>query len=192
MPAGQRITLVAAGAGAGITATFDTPIGGMMFAIELMMPEVTARTFLPVAPATGTATFVGRVFLGQLPACAVPVLMPLGSDPGAALLLALCALLGALTGLAATGFIRALVLAEDLFAPIPERYSRHVVGMLLVGFVMYGLHQRFGEYYVDGVGYATIQSILEGRLAATGLLALLFLAKLVATSLSLGSGSKRG
>ncbi|MFZ0776271.1 MAG: chloride channel protein, partial [Xanthobacteraceae bacterium] len=52
----QRITLVAAGAGAGIAATFNTPIGGVMFAIELMMPELSARTFLPVALATGTAT----------------------------------------------------------------------------------------------------------------------------------------
>jgi CIC family chloride channel protein len=49
MPAGQRITLVAAGAGAGIAATFNTPIGGVMFAIELMLPEVSVNTFLPVA-----------------------------------------------------------------------------------------------------------------------------------------------
>jgi chloride channel protein, CIC family len=63
MPAGQRIALVAAGAGAGIAATFNTPIGGVMFAIELMMPEVSVETFLPVAIATGTATFVGRCSL---------------------------------------------------------------------------------------------------------------------------------
>lgn len=60
----QRITLVAAGAGAGIAATFNTPIGGVMFAIELMMPELSARTFLPAALATGAATFVGRIFFG--------------------------------------------------------------------------------------------------------------------------------
>ena len=60
----QRITLVAAGAGAGIAATFNTPIGGVMFAIELMMPEVSVRTFLPVALATGTATFIGQLFFG--------------------------------------------------------------------------------------------------------------------------------
>jgi CIC family chloride channel protein len=65
MPAGQRIALVAAGAGAGIAATFNTPIGGVMFAIELMMPEVSVETFLPVAIATGTATFVGRWFFGD-------------------------------------------------------------------------------------------------------------------------------
>ena len=67
MPPGQRIALVAAGAGAGIAATFNTPIGGVMFAIELMMPEVSVDTFLPVAIATGAATFVGRWFFGDSP-----------------------------------------------------------------------------------------------------------------------------
>ena len=74
MPAGQRIALVAAGAGAGIAATFNTPIGGVMFAIELMMPEVSVDTFLPVAIATGAATFVGRWFFGDAPAFQVPPL----------------------------------------------------------------------------------------------------------------------
>jgi len=62
LPAGQRITLVAAGAGAGIAATFNTPIGGVLFASELMLPEISVDTFLPVALATGTATFIGHLF----------------------------------------------------------------------------------------------------------------------------------
>ena len=80
----QRITLVAAGAGAGIAATFNTPIGGVMFAIELMLPEISARTFLPVALATGTATFIGRVFLGLQPAFAVPAALLNSDKPGLA------------------------------------------------------------------------------------------------------------
>jgi H+/Cl- antiporter ClcA len=55
VPAGQRIIRVAAGAGAGIAATFNTPIDGVMFAIELMLPEVSVATFLPVAISTGAA-----------------------------------------------------------------------------------------------------------------------------------------
>ena len=77
MTPGQRITLVAAGAGAGIAATFNTPIGGVLFAIELMMPEVSVATFLPTAIATGTATFVGRLFFGSQPAFFVPHVTPL-------------------------------------------------------------------------------------------------------------------
>jgi chloride channel protein, CIC family len=192
MPGGQRITLVAAGAGAGIAATFNTPIGGVMFAIELMMPEVSVRTFLPVAISTGTATFIGRFFLGQQPAFAVPPLPPLSVDASSAVMLCLYALLGAVTGLAASGFIRGLHLLEDLFDKIEGRYIRHIFGMLLVGLLMYGLMQRFGHYYVEGVGYATVQAILLGQLSGAGLLALLFFCKLLATSLSLGSGSSGG
>ena len=77
----QRITLVAAGAGAGIAATFNTPIGGVMFAIQLMMPELSARTFLPVALATGTATFVGRIFFGIHPAFAIPAGLLTSQEP---------------------------------------------------------------------------------------------------------------
>lgn len=58
--------------------------------------------------------------------------------------------------------------------------------------MIYALQQRFGHYYVEGVGYATVQAILVGQLAAPGLLLLLFFCKLLATSLSLGSGSSGG
>src|ERR1700740_517395 len=98
MPAGQRIALVAAGAGAGIAATFNTPIGSVMFAIELMMPEGSVETFLPVAIATGTATFVGRWFFGDAPAFLVPPLQAMAVDANALLVLVLFAVLGALSG----------------------------------------------------------------------------------------------
>jgi CIC family chloride channel protein len=192
MPPGQRIALVAAGAGAGIAATFNTPIGGVMFAIELMMPEVSANTFLPVAIATGAATFVGRWFFGQQSAFLVPHLAPLNADAGAAVLLVLYAVLGGLTGVAAAGFINALHIAEDLFDKIGWRYARHMLGMLLLGCLMYVLFRTLGQYYVDGVGYATIESILVGHTSAAWLLGLLFFLKMAATSISLGSGSSGG
>jgi chloride channel protein, CIC family len=192
MPPGQRIILVAAGAGAGIAATFNTPIGGVMFAIELMMPEVSVRTFLPVAMATGVATFVGRFFFGVDPAFDVPHLPPIPVDLSSALTLALYALLGALTGVAAAAFVRGLHVVEDLFEKIRGRYLRHALGMLLVGILIYGLQRKFGHYYVEGVGYATVQAILLGQLSAAALLLLLFLCKLLATSLSLGSGASGG
>jgi len=192
MPAGQRIILVAAGAGSGIAATFNTPIGGVMFAIELMMPEVSVRTFLPVALATGTATFIGRFFFGAAPAFNVPPLASLNVDGTTALVLCLYALLGCLTGIAAAGFVRGLHVAEDLFDKIKGRYTRHILGMLLVGILIYALQRAFGQYYVEGVGYATVQAILTGQLPGLGILLLLFVCKMLATSLSLGSGSSGG
>jgi CIC family chloride channel protein len=187
----QRITLVAAGAGAGIAATFNTPIGGVMFAIELMMPELSARTFLPVALATGVATFVGRIFLGLQPAFEVPVDMLLDHPPSLPALL-FYAVLGLLMGLAATAFIRGLGFAEDVFDRIHNPYLRHGLGMLIIGVLIYALLRTTGHYYVEGVGYATIQTILAGGLAIPALLALLYVAKLCATSISLGSGASGG
>jgi H+/Cl- antiporter ClcA len=126
------------------------------------------------------------------PAFIVPHLAPLSVDATSGITLCLYALLGAITGVAAAGFVRGLHLLEDLFDKIKERYTRHILGMLLVGVLMYALQRRFGQYYVEGVGYATVQAILLGQLAGTGLLFLLFLCKLLATTLSLGSGSSGG
>ena len=192
MPVGQRIALVAAGAGAGIASTFNTPIGGVMFAIELMLPEVSAETFLPVAIATGTATFIGRWFFGDTPAFHVPPIQAMPINSSALIVLLLFAVLGGVTGVAAAGFIRALNLAEDLFDLIKQRYLRHMLGMLILGVLMYVLLRTLGQYYIDGVGYATVQAILAGQLATFWLLGLLFVCKVLATSLSLGSGSSGG
>ncbi len=192
MTAGQRITLVAAGAGAGIAATFNTPIGGVMFAIELILPEISVDSFLPVAIATGAATFLGRFFLGDQPAFAVPSLAPLQNTPAGLITLALYALLGVASGAAAALFIRSLHWSEDLFDKMKGRYSRHALGMLLVGVLIYALQRSYGQYFVDGVGYATVQGILQDQFPLAGLLALLFVCKLLATTLSLGSGSSGG
>jgi CIC family chloride channel protein len=189
----QRIVLVAAGAGAGIAATFNTPIGGVLFVTELMLPEVSVNTFLPVATATGVATFLGRLFFGPDPAFSVPEMIPLPNSLSAgAFTLLLYIALGVLTGVAAAAFIRGLHLMEDAFDKIPGRYIRHMIGMLLVGILMFLLFRYFGHYYVEGVGYATIQAILSGQLTGAGLLALLLIGKLAATSTSLGSGSSGG
>src|SRR5277367_1723767 len=110
MSQGQRIILVAAGAGSGIAATFNTPIGGVMFAIELMLPEVSVNTFLPVAAATGTATFIGRLVFGPQPAFNVPAIdaLPLAHPALALATLVLYVVLGALCGVAGALFIKTL------------------------------------------------------------------------------------
>jgi CIC family chloride channel protein len=189
----QRITLVAAGAGAGIAATFNTPIGGVLFASELMLPEIGVDTFLPVALATGTATFIGRLFLGDQPAFMVPSsLASIPNVPSSAITLILYAILGAVTGVAAAGFVRGLHWMEDLFDRIPGRYLRHIVGMTIVGVTMYALYRSFGQYYVEGVGYATIEATLRGQIVLGEFLILLFACKMLATTCSLGSGSSGG
>lgn len=163
-----------------------------MFAIELMMPELSARTFLPVALATGAATFVGRIFFGVYPAFTIPAELLRSAHPATLSALLLFALLGALVGLAATAFVRGLSLAEDLFDLIENAYLRHAAGMLALGILLYALLITSGHYYVEGVGYATVQDILTGTLNLPGLLLALAVAKLCATLLSLGSGASGG
>jgi chloride channel protein, CIC family len=187
----QRVTLVAAGAGAGIAATFNTPIGGVMFAVELMMPELSARTFLPVALATGTATFIGRIFFGIHPAFVVPTRV-MFEGPATLAALLIYALLGVLMGLAAAVFIRGLYLAEQLYERIGNPYVRHAAGMLVFGLLVYVMLRKHGHYYIEGVGYATIQAILADDLSMPALLPLLFVAKLYGTWTTLGSGGSGG
>jgi len=189
----QRITLLASGAGAGIAATFNTPLGGVMFAIELMMPEVSARTFLPVVLATGTATYIGRLFFGMDPAFVVSAMAMPETEPLNLVRLGGFVALGLLCGLGAFAFVRLLSLLEDWFPKLPVGpYAQHALGMGLVGAMMYGLSQTYGHYFIEGVGYATIQGILDGQFAALSLLAVLFAAKLLATTISLGSGASGG
>ncbi|SME97642.1 chloride channel protein, CIC family [Tistlia consotensis] len=191
----QRITLVAAGAGAGIAATFNTPLGAVLFAVELMLPEVSTRTFLPVVIATGTATYIGRVAFGLSPAFHMPMLQVTDLHPVQVSTLLGFVLLGVLCGVASWAFVRLLTIMEFYFErPFWHRhpYFTHAVGMTLLGCMMYGLFEFFGHYYVDGVGYGTIQAILRGDMTGVWLLGLLFVAKLVATTLSLGTGSSGG
>jgi CIC family chloride channel protein len=185
----QRATLIAAGGGAGIAATFNTPIGGVLFAVEILLHEISARTLVPVALATTTATYVGRFLLGNRPAFPVPQIVSaesLASLPG-------YVALGCVTALASLLFIRALYGTEDLFERVMPRrpYLQHVVGMLAVGVIFTTLFYWRGHYYVQGVGYATIVDVLSSPPGA-GFLIALFALKLLVTSLTLGSGASGG
>jgi chloride channel protein, CIC family len=190
---GQTITLLSAGAGAGIAATFNTPLGGVLFAIEILLPEVSNRTFLPVVIATGAATLIGRILIGPNPAFTVPeILFPPASSFGVEEAIAYVAL-GALCGVASWAFIRLLVFMEDGFPKLPGGiYVQNIIGMTLIGLMMVGLTHAFGHSYVDGVGYGVIQSILDKDMTATNLLVLLFALKLLATTISLGCGASGG
>lgn len=189
----QKITLLSAGAGAGIAATFNTPLGGVLFALEILLPEVSNRTFLPVVVATGAATTIGRILIGPDPAFAVPdVQFSLGSvnAPGEILSFVL---LGVLCGVAAWAFIRLLVFMEDGFPKLTSNeYVQNIIGMTIMGVMMVGLTHAFGQPYVNGVGYSVIQSILDQKMTVAGLLALLFVLKMLATTVSLGCGASGG
>ncbi len=193
MPTHQRVTLIAAGAGAGIAATFNTPIGGVLFAIELMMTSIRARTVLPVFVATGVATWIGREFLGVNPAFDIPDIQVPSEYPLYWAMFPLLIGFGIVIGLASAVFVRSIYWSEDLFDKIPGNYyTRHMLGMLTVGVIMWLLMMQAGHYYVQGVGYATVQDVLQNNLTSPGFLLLLVALKLLATNLTLGSGASGG
>ncbi len=189
----QRITMVASGAAAGVAATFNTPLGGVLFAIELLMPEVSTRTFLPVVISAGTATFIGRMFFGAQPAFMLDRVGLTPMEDLSLVTLLLIAGLGILSGLGAWLFIRVLTRLEFFFEGLKTNvYVKNILGMLFIGLVMYGLFLYSGQYHTAGVGYATIQAILDHKIVGLGFLLTLFLLKVLATSVSLGSGASGG
>jgi CIC family chloride channel protein len=193
MPVWQRITLIAAGTAGGVSATFNTPIGGLLFAIEITLHEVSVRTLVPIAISTATATYIGRFFFGPYPSFVIPVLeIPTFHLLNPFVFLAYL-ILGAIAGVVSAFYIKSIYLFEDFFDErFRNAYVRHMAGMFCVGIMMYLLLSNLGHYYIQGVGYSTIQDVLSGVLSEPYLLFLLFLLKLLATSLTLGSGGSGG
>jgi CIC family chloride channel protein len=194
MPVWQRITLIAAGAGGGIAATFNTPIGGVLFASEIVLHEISARTIVPVAISTATATYVGRLFFGAHPSFVIPGFETPYFYINKPLALISYMGLGLIMGLVSVIFIKSIYLFEDFFDKRIKGnyYTHHLMGMFLVGVIMFILLETLGHYYVEGVGYSTIQDVLSGTLSQFYPLLLLFAAKLLATCLTLGSGASGG
>ncbi len=192
VPLWQRITLIAGGAGAGIAATFNTPIGGVLFAVEIMLHEVSARTLVPVTIATVTASYVGRLFFGSHPSFHILAADNPEFHYTNPLVLLLYLGLGPILGLVSLVYIRSIYAFEDFFDErVPGNYyTRHLLGMLPVGVTMYLLLLTTGHYHIEGVGYSTVQDILLGN--ASYFLLVLFLLKLLATGLTIGSGASGG
>ena len=161
--------------------------------LELLLLSVNARSLLPVALGTMTATYIGRWLLSTHPSFDVPdlVIPDFHLVQGWGLVLFLP--LGLIMGLVCWVFVRGIYWAEDRFDDlIRNDYLRHALGMLAVG-VMIWLMLRFaGNYYIQGVGYAAIMDVLQGALSDPLFLLLLFALKYVATCLTLGSGGSGG
>ena len=193
LPPRQTVTLIAAGAAGGIAATFNAPLGGLVFAIELLLVSINSRNILPVTISAVTATYIGRALLGSAPSFYFSPLAGLDLHLSSPWNLFFFIPFGLIMGLVSTLFVRGIYWAEDRFDAMPgNTYTRHLSAMFVVG-VMIWLVMRFtGYYYVQGVGYATIMDILKSVLTDPRLLITLFFLKFIATCLTLGSGGSGG
>jgi CIC family chloride channel protein len=179
--ASERKTLLACGAAAGMSATFNTPIAGVILAIELLLFEFKARSFIPLVIASTLATAVHMQLLGVGPMFKVTAM-----DFGIPHALPFYILLGLVCGLAAVGFSKLLYWTEDQFEKLPvDEVWWPAIGALGLGIIGYFVPR------VLGVGYDTIGDVLNANLAWK-LLIVVMVAKAIALVISLGSGTSGG
>ncbi|MEM7412242.1 MAG: chloride channel protein [Myxococcota bacterium] len=181
LPPAQLRTIVGCGAAAGVSATFNAPIAGALFAAEVVVGNFAVAQLSPIVISSVVATVVSRFFLGNHPAFPVPsyeLVSPFELVPymGA----------GFVAGFVALGFMFTLYRTEDVFekVPVPE-WARAMVGGALVGTI--------GIFFpnIFGVGYSTIGAALTSELPAL-LLGTLIVIKILATSITIGSGGSGG
>ena len=181
VPTRQLRSLVGCGAAAGIAATFNAPMAGALFAVEVILGNFAAAQLGPIVISSVVATVVSRFLVGDTPAFSVPsyeLVSPFELGP--------YMLVGVLAALVGVAFMTALYATEDGFEKLPVPAPlKAAVGGLVVGVI--GIQFP----HVFGVGYGSITAALEGQLPLA-LLGALLVAKIAATSTTVGSGGSGG
>ncbi len=181
LSAAERKTLLVAGAAAGMSAVFATPVAAVLLAVELLLFEWKPRSFIPVTVASVVASVLRVPLLGAGPIFPMAIHAPVSGME-----LAIAAGLGIITGFG-SGLLTMLVYAfEDIFQKLPV----HWMWWPAIGAVFVGIGGIF-EPCVLGVGYDTIHSLLLGQIIGAAVIGLL-VAKSLVWSIALGSGTSGG
>lgn len=182
VPENRMRMLVACGAAGGIAATFNAPLAGVFFAMELILRDFAVESFGAVVISSVTASVVGRAAFGDTAFLALPAFHVTHLAQ-----YLLFALLGVAAGAVGVGFTRVLYLVEDAcdWAWRGPEWLRPAVGGLLLGGVLLALPQMYG------VGYPVLSNAVEGRYAI-GFVLVLLVGKVLATSLTIGIGGSGG
>lgn len=181
LSAAERKTLLVAGAAAGMTAIFNTPLAAVLLAIEVLLFEWKPRSFVPVVVAVLVAWAWRPLMIGVGPMFSFDTIVPDGAWPVAA-----ASAVGLVVGIEAALLSAALYRVEDMFHRLPI----HWMWWPAIGSVAVGLGGLV-DAHVLGPGYASIQALLDGSLAIRVMIALLAV-KAVVWLIALGSGTSGG
>jgi CIC family chloride channel protein len=183
--ADERKTLLAAGAAAGMSATFGSPVSAVLLTVELLLFEYRPRSLIPVALASAVAAGIRAAFSGTAPIFAIATL----TQPSGLALVAY-ALLGVVIGVCAVGITRLTYGIEDAFEKLGKRFHIHWMWWPAFGAIVVGVIGVLSPRTL-GVGYDNISDLLTGQIVGRALLALVVL-KLISWAVYLGSGTSGG
>ncbi|WP_264059476.1 chloride channel protein [Mycolicibacterium frederiksbergense] len=174
--------LVACGAAAGISATFNAPLAAPFFALELILRNFAAESFGAVVLSSVTAGVVGRAILGDHPFLSLPAFAVHSTSE-----YLLYVALGVSVGVIGVAFSKILYLVEDLcdWAWREPEWARPAAGGVLLGGLLIALPEMYG------VGYPVLENAVEGHYLV-GMLLILMVGKMLATSLTIGIGGSGG
>lgn len=192
----ERDLFLACGVAAGIAAIFNSPVAGVLFAFEVLLPATAIHSFVPLLIAAATGTVVGRSLYYEQLFFLPTTNWDIGDIP-------FFALLGGLCGLMSVYLIRVNSRVREFFQGIPNLYVKIGGGGLLLGLMIFIFPPLFGE------GYETVNHLLQGQYeqvmehsffyrfssntwALLGFVALVMLLKIVATAVTIGSGGNGG
>lgn len=179
--ADERKILLAAGAAAGMSATFGSPVSAVLLVMELLLFELRAFSIIPVAIASVTAVAVRFLLVGNAPVFPMTDLQPASSTA-----LFIYTLVGCFIGIISVGITKAVYWIEELFEKLPIHWMWWpAIGGIAVGFI--------GHFFPEtmGVGYYNIEQLLNNELVLSSIV-VLFIFKFLSWVIALGSGTSGG
>ncbi len=195
----DRVLLLASGAAAGIAAAFDSPIAGVLFALEVILADVSISAFIPLIIAAAIGALCSKIILQEGILLTFHYLQPFNYH-----YVPFYALLGALSGLVSVYYVRAFTRIEELFKPEKSKvYSKAIVGGCVLGLLILLFPSMFGEGYssIKALSEMKADSLLNNSLFSgyssnewfvLFFIGVVMMLKVVATSVTISSGGNGG
>lgn len=184
----EMVILVAAGTAGGLGAVFNAPIGGVMFAVELIIPEISIFTIMPLVVSSVGSIFITKFIFGPDPQFVIPAYTMISHFE-----LFYHILLGVLCGFLSVAFIKVNVKTMDIIHKIKlPFFVKSLTGGTLVGLSGYFSLKTYNSYYLLGTGADFMEYVLSNNSASIVMLLVIIVLKFLATAITLGSGGSGG